>query len=704
MLRDKVSNLILLFAIYTIAYVIAVTYVVNSENWYFYGLITLIVLNHKYLLAYYIAGSVGILGLLNDRVSSVLMPFDKFHFKKRYLIISILILIAIQLIIPLVSPLMGDGVLFFYGYDELTARTNLNLYIKNPFDFSIEIFDGLLKLFEDKTGIQFLIGEWVWRVNSIVGLIIFISLIYYLVKSNTNNEEVILYKIAIVLTLGCMACFTNYIEFIPLRFALFSLYILIYFNSLSQDEPKPWLIIYSTFFMLGYYLAFLPILFAFAYLVWDKRKEIKRNRNIWLSALFSAALLFSLALHFTVGVDKFFLHLLSGHESLSFTSDSSIDTINAISMLHIADVINVMLLQSPFILLMLIISITFPFYYRDMLKDRIYVSLVILTVSFFAEIFLLNSTWGLFADFDIFTYPALLSGLLFLRSVELQDINIGTWRKITTSIIPLSLLSLFFVIYVFHSDDFLKNRLLLNNLFPRNETMSVSNIARYIAESRDLDLSTLNRTKFDSELRKQIIFRLSEFDPSSKILLMGDSARVDSATKNIIIFAGDSFSSLDYINLSKIFVNDKNKYDLYLLRKGESVTRKDELSKRNLNENEVVGDDLLFYNLASYYQRDGKYSAANYYLTFLPDTDLELKSPNFYNQLKLWKNEGILLEVINEIRDNASMQIYTSGVSAYNDGNYELALMELEASRRAGFRNKQIDETINFLYRKVYPN
>ena len=134
-------------------------------------------------------------------------------------------------------------------------------------------------------------------------------------------------KIAVVITLeDAWPAFPINIEYIPLRLAVFSLYLLIFVKTMKDKYPNPWLIFSSTYFMLGLLHSFPSCCFRIHIsTVGQKRHNRKKNITNWTVACCRLRLLpFVRWLHFTVGLNaSFVLQIVSGHESLTYSSGNN---------------------------------------------------------------------------------------------------------------------------------------------------------------------------------------------------------------------------------------------------------------------------------------------------------------------------------------------------------------------------------------------
>ena len=655
----------------------------------------------KSLMLFYFLGLIGILALFSNRLAEIISPFDKIKFKKVFLFLIIIILVAVQLNMTMVSPLMGDGTMYLYEFDRYFDNMLIEFGIKSPFDISIKLFDYVLDLFQNKTKIKFIVNEWSWRLNSIIGFCIFALTIKPLLQSTTDDKRLLPFKIAIALTLGCIASFSNFIEFIPMRLALFTLYLMIYFNALQNDKPNPWIIFSASFFLLGYYIAFLPILPALIYLLWIKRRHIKAGMLNWGSALGTTLLVFALLIHFTVGIDPFVMQIFSGREVLSYIHANEIQkNLSAFSAMHLADFVNVMILHSPFILFFAAFISILLILNRKYIRDEIIISLFLTTVVFYLEVYVLNSVWGLFADWDIFSYPAILTTLLFLRILELSHKSPKTWRTISAAIIPLSLGQLIFWISALHSQDYIYQRLVSNNKYPRNEKMWASSLTTYEISNNFISPSVEKCFLEDSEIQLKLIYFLTGKNPSEKILYLGDSISVDSLIRHIVESTGDKLSALDLTNIANFYLDFDEDYALYYLRKSEKLWQV-------ANPNIPPGDCFMVstvIKLAVYYHKINFTSTEILYGSLLPDDQLKIASTYFYDMFKDWEKDGTYENNVQEAREIAAKQIYNNAVRLFKEEKYQTALWEFETAKAFGMENEQLENAVQALNKYLAEN
>ena len=672
------------FSIYLFTFLSIVTLAIYNNNLYFYGFTLPSARGSISLAIYYGLAIVGLAALFNRRFAEILTPFDKLRINGTITIVFIALVVVVQLSSNMVDPLMGDGTMFLYEFHKYFDHRVVDFGIKSPFDIFIKLFSYILDLLQDKTKIDFRVNELSWRINTALGTILFLLFLPRLIKLTTDNIKLASYKFVLIIVLGTMAAYTNFVEFIPLRLAFFILFLVIYFNALQTDKPNPWILFPASFFLIGYYIAFLPILPGLAYLLWKKRSNIKSSIFNWGSAFATSLTIFALLIHFTVGINPFVTQIFSGHETISYTQDNS-NMASIFSLMHLADFTNVMFIHSPFILFFTAFVVLSLLLNKNHLKDSIVISLSVISLMYYLEVYVLNSVWGLFADWDIFSYPAILTTLLFLRILELNHESEIEWKKISASIIPLSLGHLIFWILALHSPDYVYQQLVVNNKYPRNEQMWSNSIAKYTVKKQYLTDAVVEDMHQTPEILSVVLYGILSKCDSYKLYYREDSITVDRFLAETIKPLENKLTSLDLANLANFYIKKKGYEDTALdyLRRSEKMywEENDEHSSEKSISYKVA------YSLALYYQMQNRLAASLYYYLLLSPEYLKEKNKSKYESIQILKNKNDYDQSYLEIKQQAFIEIYNNSVRLSKEGKIDTAEMELKIAKLISSNN-----------------
>ena len=245
--------------------------------------------------------------------------------------------------------------------------------------------------------------------------------------------------------------------------------------------------------------------------------------------------------------------------------------------------------------------------------------MLIIGTFFVLEVYSLNSTWGLFSDWDIYIYPVFLAVILCLRIFELNCTNLNTWKQFTGAIIPLSVGHLIVWTVALHSNDYIHQRMVENNKYPRNEKLWYSAISTYEIGINSISPAIAQLIDQDEDLRMMILYNLLGKKPSDNIYYIEDSVKVENVVKDLVKTYEDKLSIIDLNNLATFYMEKDKDTALYFSRKAANIFKEQ-------NPGKEFGDIFITAtvgNLAAYYNKSGYASAAILYASLLPGTDIE---------------------------------------------------------------------------------
>ena len=184
-------------------------------------------------LAFVLFSLAGLLPAVRHRIVSFLQsacdPDEKPLFRSSHIFIFSLVAAVFTLVCPNVNPMMGDGPIYLYDVDQYYSPDEFMFGIKTPFCILDTALHHLLFLATGKELYPYLSSStrayFVWSMVSAVGTFVFFIFLFRVIPVLTPDRSRAKALTAVALTLGTMAIFSGYIEYISLRVALLMIYL-----------------------------------------------------------------------------------------------------------------------------------------------------------------------------------------------------------------------------------------------------------------------------------------------------------------------------------------------------------------------------------------------------------------------------------------------------------------------------------------------
>jgi hypothetical protein len=592
-------------------------------------------------------------------------------FRSSHILIFSLVASLFTFVCPPVNQMMGDGPIYVYEVNTFYSPAEWIFGIKNPFCFIDIGLHHLVFLTMGQELYSFLPSYQkaylVWPLVSALGAFVFFNVLFRLVPLLTKDKAMSKTLAALVLTLGTMAIFSGYIEYISPRVALLMLFIMVAVHTLKKGT-SPWPLMILSLFCVGFYIAFVCLGFSVLYVIYSRRNEIAQKPLNWLASALVPLIVFLFLISQTVGLHEFLSMFLSGEDSLAREAGEDV-LYGLFSLKHMLDMKNIMLLHSP--LNMLAVSwilFALVFFRSRWSKDKISLLLIFLFLGFWFELFIFNAKRGIFFDWDIFSYPSILLPLIAFRLWEVCAPEKSRPRIIraTAILLPLALAHLLLWGTTLHKRDIILKRLMRLEYSQQGEKMWASGLSQYCVEENYFPEYLLKFADNNKEIRQYMIYRLSKTALEKKYVDI----------ENLVNLTNRWATKLNDLDLANIggALNTRNRSDeaLYFLR-------------LSTNNEEGIIKLTAASNLAGYYLKQNCPAAALYYISILPDDLLSEKYPVFYRTLKSWEKNGCLDDSLNAITTVAAQHVYNNALSLLRKNKLKIAKQELIAAKKLGF-------------------
>ncbi|MEA2062749.1 MAG: hypothetical protein U9P14_03535 [Gemmatimonadota bacterium] len=618
----------------------------------------------------------GVLPPVRERIVSLLQgspgqPAEPLLSSPRILIFSLLAALF-SLVCPPVNPMMGDGPMYIYGMDTYFSTTEWMFEIKNPFCVIHTAMHQLLFLLLGQDLYYFVPAAQraylVWSVFSALGAVVFFNVLFRVTPVFAKHESMSRTLAAIILTMGTMAIFSGYIEYVTLRLSLFLIFIFVAIRSLKKGA-SPWLLMSVYIFCIGFYIAFIALGSAIACIVLYRWKQIRERPLNWLLAVVVPTAIFLIMVSFMVDLGDFLRLFYSGGDSLTLENKEDV-LYGLFSWKHLLDLANVLLLHSPLNLLagawIVFALVRFPGRWS---KDRITVLLLFLLGGFAAEMFIFNAKRGIFYDWDIFSYLGVLLPLTAFRLWEVcapQRVAPRITRAIAV-LLPLAVLHLVLWGITLHNRDILVKRLLSLEYSWKGSQMMASGLSDYCVNENYFPRYLLEAAGDNEALRRFLVYRL---------------CRPDGLQHDLMFELAEEWSGklevLDLANIGGLLI-DKKRFDesIYFMR---------------LATNKAGGpiDRTSASNLALYYKIQNRPAACLFYSVYIPHDVLEIKNPQLYSYFKKVKEQGSFRDTVAMIREMASGQVYNNAIQLFKKASYKAAREEFLAALGLGIDGSRV--------------
>ncbi|MFC1537238.1 hypothetical protein ACFL4P_00250 [Gemmatimonadota bacterium] len=626
----------------------------------------------------------GFLPALRNRIFLLLQPatIEKGLpvFRSSHILIFSLVAGLFTFVCPPVNQMMGDGPIYVYEVNTYYSPTEWMFGIKTPFCFIDIGLHHLVFLVMGQELYSYLPSArkayLVWPLVSALGAFVFFNVLFRLVPLLTKDKAISKTLAALVLTLGTMAIFSGYIEYISPRVALLMLFILVAVHTLKKGT-SPWPLMILSLFCVGFYIAFVCLGFAALYVIYSRRNEIAQKPLNWLASALVPMIVFLYLISQTVGLREFLSMFLSGEASLAREAGKDV-LYGLFSLKHMLDMKNIMILHSPLNMLAVAwIIFALVFFRSRWSKDKISLLLMFLFIGFWCELFIFNAKRGIFFDWDIFSYPAILLPLITFRLWEVcaPEKSRPKIIRATAILLPLALAHLLLWGTTLHKRDFILKRLMRLEYSQQGEKMWASGLSHYCVQENYFPGYLLEYADNNKEIRQYMIYRLSAISLENKIVDI----------ENLVNLTNRWATKLNDLDLANIggALNTRNRPDesLYFLR----------LSTNNEDGTTTV---TAAANLAVYYSKQNRPAAALYYLSRLPDDLLSEKNPAFYRTLKSWEKNGGLDDSLKMITTFAAQHVYNNALSLLRKNKLKIAKQELIAAKKLGFDRIRINALI----------
>ncbi|HUU26939.1 MAG TPA: hypothetical protein VM123_03935 [archaeon] len=623
---------------------------------------------------------IGLLPPFSRRIRSFFERLSKPgtpDFRSIHIVIFSLLAAIIPLAFIVSCPLMGDGVGIVYrSYPYLDLEHSIHRHF--PFLTAV-IFDlhNILQFFI-AVPINLAAGDrsyFVWSVIGSVSAFVFtFSLVKIFLLLRERYSSALLLLLA-VLTSGTMALFTGFVEVNVICAALLCVFLWMVLRALEKGK-FPW-IIFSLFFLyLGLHASAVALVPSLVYLIIVQREELAKKPVILVLNLVIPAAVFIFLISRLVDPAVYFSQFISDKEVIDSDFGAAY-AFGLFSPMHVLELANVLLLHNPLNLLFLAwILYALVFEWREWIRDRAGVFLLLLLGSFGAILWLFNAVLGVMRDWDIYTPLGLLLPFAAWRLWEVSAPKSMRPRLagIVALLLPLAACHLALWVFTLHSPERLIVRMF--EYAKENRIMSergkedlASNISIYCMERDYFPDSVLNIIGADPDIRRFMVYRITDRDDKTDFFL-GLAQKWE-----------DRLSPQECAQIGGILL-DKKKYDegLYYLR---------------LSTNRMETDDKILIEAASYlinYYIDKELSAAVlFYLSRIPDKEIEKINPGYYQAIQMFRNDGSLPESMDLINKLAPEQIFNNGLSLFEAGSLKSAEQELIAARRMGIDSLRVN-------------
>jgi len=596
----------------------------------------------------------------------------------RILIFSLLVGLF-TFICPPANPMMGDGPIYIYDVETYYSPHEWIFGLKDPF---CVIHTGLHHLFVLASGSELysassssLRAYLVFSLVSALGAFVFINAFFRVIAVLVKDKSMLKPLAAVMLTLGTMAIFSGYIEFIALRVALLMVFILVAVRTLKEGA-SPWPLMILSLFCLGFYVAFLALGPAVLYVIYCRRTEIIKKPLSWLFPVLVPSLVFLVLISGMVGPGEFFSMFVSGGDSLSLEAKGDV-LYGLFSLNHLLDLANVILLHSPLNLAAAAWIVYALLFFRSRWsKDRISGLLLFLLLGFGFELFIFNAKRGIFFDWDIFSYPGLLLPLTAFRLWEVCAPAKARPRiaAATAVLLPLAVLHLLLWGTTLHTREILLKKMMRCEYTQTGKKMWASGLSSYCVRENYFPEYIVDLAGKDENVRQFMVYRLST-------VLKGEEfgqEDIDFVSRLADRWA-DKLSPLDHANIGGLFLDKNNPEEsLYFLR---------------LSTNAMDGEICLTAaaNLAKYYGRQNRPAASLHYYSLLPEDKLQEENPAFFRTLKSWERQGCLQDSLEAITSEATRHVFNNAVALARKKHLKSAEQEFIAVKMLGIKSSKID-------------
>ncbi len=626
----------------------------------------------------------GIFPPLRKSIISLLTPAPAATgepvFRSSHIFIFSLLIGLFTFSCPAVNLMMGDGPIFVYEVDAYYSPTEWKFGIKTPFCVIDTALHHLFFLtlgnelysFLSSSDKAYLVMSMVSALGAFVFIIFLFKVFSVLVKDKTLSKTLA----ALVLTLGTMAIFSGYIEYIALRVALFMIFILVAVRTLKKGAG-PWPLMILSLFCVGFYIAFVALGFSVLYVIYCKRDEIVKRPLSWLLSVVVPSIIFLLLISKMVDLRTFLSLFVSGGDSLTLETGEEV-LYGLLSVDHLLDLINVILLHSPLNLLAAAwIVVALLFFRKKWSKDKITVLLLFLLLGFGFELFLFNAKRGIFYDWDIFSYPGLLIPLIAFRLWEVCAPS-ETRPKIVNAaaiLLPLAVMHLLLWGTTLHTRDILFKRLMKCEYSQTGNRFWAGGLSSYFVEENYFPDYALDLAEKNGDFRRLIIYKLCAIANEDKYV------DIDFLLK-LTDRCADKLDWLDHANIGgALLTKNKDNESIYFLR-----------LSTNAKEDSI--NMTVAFNLASYYRKQNRPAPMILYFSVLPEEMMGEKSPELYRTIKHWKQHGSLQDSLTLIVPIAAQNVFNNAVSLLGKGHLKSAEQEFIAARGLGFDTLRINRLL----------
>ncbi|MFH1069390.1 MAG: hypothetical protein V1794_07175 [Candidatus Glassbacteria bacterium] len=590
------------------------------------------------------------------------------------------------------TPVMGDGHYFIYQQGaKLPAEMALDL--KRPFcDWLVKELYSILRF---ALGPEVYLAaatsaksRIVWSFLAAVGAFFFFWYLFKLIVVLAGGSGCRARLLAaLVMTTGTMALFSGYAELVAVRMALLSAWLYVSVLVVEGKVP-PWAFFALLFFSIGFYVTFVALAPAAAYVIIARRKDVRAHLLAWILSIFLPLALFTLLVEYTIGTGDFFGQFFAQREVLAGAAGEQ-TLYGAFSAGHFYDLLNVFFMHSPLNLLLAGWTVNaLVSYRRAWIGDRVSLLLVAVTAGLGLELFVFNPDLGMQRDWDIFAPLALAVPLL---SYRLWHVGRGQGRdeelaRVLVPLLPLALVHLSLWTAALHSRDILLKRVMRSTeqsmyYTKASRRIAASAVAVYCLNEDYRPAYLIERAGCDLDWRELLFYWLSE---------IGNHRQMESYIDSL----SDELTDLDLGNIGTFWLK-RNQLDdaLYYFRRSYSL--------RKETDEEIVVLGTCIVGLVDYYAKTGRDAAAIYYSTYLPDDMLKELYPWAWTTVEKWRLSGTEEETLAGLERTAALHIFNNGIALVNHHRLKTALLELQEAKRLGYDSLQVNRAIATINRRL---
>ncbi|HUU28276.1 MAG TPA: tetratricopeptide repeat protein [archaeon] len=581
-------------------------------------------------------------------------------------------------------PMMGDGHLVYL--QENIPPSDMVFTLKHTFNDLINI--GLYKILFLALGSELYFTSsiaarayLVWSVYSALGAFIFFNVFFRVVPLLTKSKSMSMMLASLVLTSGTMAIFTGFIELVSLRAAVLIIYLFVAVRALEKGS-SPWPMTFTFFLCLGFYVAFIALAFSALYVAIARRDEIVKRPLFWLSSVLVPGIIFLILISRMVGLRQYLAQFFTGVDNLTMRTQISTFESNAstlyglLSINHLLDLINVLLLHSPLnILAGVWIVYAILFFRSRWSEDKISVFLLFLLAGFGSELFMFNAWLGMQRDWDIY-FP--LGILLPLTAFRLWQVCSPVKMRLKIAhvlaiLLPLAIMHLALWITTLHTRDLLIKRLLKcaeqKYYYSKDAKRKVASaVSAYCLGENYFPQYLIDLAGKDEDLRNFFIFRLGDAKDEDKLLELAAKW-------------SDRLDALDLTNIGNMFLmNNKIDLSIYYFR---SAWKENTFSVPNIR------------NMMKYYLIRGYSNVSFCYYLLLPEKE-KVTFKDYFKDKPRFNSPAGAEEYIEKIMPAITEEIFWSGKKCLDNGFFRSAELEFLEALKMGYDSLKAYDNLGF--------